>query len=174
MPRTAKSEAIVLNKRNLPTQDLIITLFTQENGKQKILVKGVKKISSKRLPHLQTGNIVKIVIYDSQRKLYLQETTLISGFSTIKNNPKRLSFLFFYFHVLDRILPENQQELDVYKGTKHFLIDLAKSTPTLSLLEKHLNILLKRLGYLDKNLDLEELHYLLEELMNEKIPLIII
>lgn len=174
MSRTSKIEGIVLKKRNLPTQDMIVTLFTKEVGKIQILAKGVKKISSKRLPHLQTGNILNAVIYNSERKHYLQETSLISGLSQIKKDSKKMSFVYFYFHIIDRLLPENQQELDIYKAVKHFLIDLSKSLTTVPLLEKHLNILLKKLGYISKKGSLDELHKTVEELINEKVPLIII
>lgn len=174
MSRTSKTEGIVLKKKNLPTQDMIVTIFSQEAGKIRILAKGVKKISSKRLPHLQTGNIINAVIYNSEKKLYLQETTLISGLSQIKKDSKKMSFVYFYFHIIDRLLPENQQELDIYNAVKHFLIDLSRSVTTIPLLEKHLNILLKKLGYINKKSSLDELHKLVEELINEKVPLIII
>lgn len=174
MSRTSKTEGIVLKKKNLPTQDMIVTIFTQEMGKIRILAKGVKKISSKRLPHLQTGNIINAVIYNSEKKLYLQETSLISGLSQIKKNSKKISFVYFYFHIIDRLLPENQQELEIYNAVKHFLIDLSKSASTIPLLERHLNILLKKLGYINKKGTLDELHKTVEELINEKVPLIII
>lgn len=175
MSRAFKSEGIVLKKRNLPSQDIIVTIFSKEMGKIRVLAKGVKKISSKRLPHLQTGNIIEGVIYhSSEKRLYLQETTLISGLSQVKKDPKKMSFLYFYFHIIDRLLPENQQELEIYDAVKRFLIDLSKSKATISLLEKHLNILLKKLGYINKDGSLDELHKLVEELMNEKVSLIII
>jgi DNA repair protein RecO len=174
MSRTSKTEAIVLKKKNLPSQDMIVTLFTQEMGKMRILAKGVKKISSKRLPHLQTGNVINVVLYNSDKKSYLQEASLISGLTQIKNDSKKLSFLYFYFHLLDRLLPENQQEVEIYKTVKLFLIDLSKSDAVTPLLEKHLNVLLRKLGYINKKGNLEELHRLVEELMNEKVPLLII
>lgn len=174
MSRVTKTEGIVLKKRNLPTQDMIVTIFTQEMGKLRILAKGVKKISSRRLPHLQTGNIVNSVIYNSDRKSYLQETSLISGLSQIKSDSTKMSFIYFYFHLLDRLLPENQQESEIYNVVKRFLIDLSKSTATTSFLERHLNVLLRKLGYIDQKESLEELHRLVQELMNEKVPLLVI
>lgn len=174
MSRTSKTEGIVLKKRNLPSQDIVVTLFTQEMGKVRILAKGVKKITSRRLPHLQTGNIIKVVIYNADKKGYLQETSLISSLSQVKNDPKKLSFCYFYFHVLDRLLPENQQELEIYDATKRFLIELSKTEAMTDLLEKHLNILMKKLGYISKSSSLEELHKFVQELTNEKVPLFII
>lgn len=174
MSRVTKTEGIVLKKRNLPTQDMIVTIFTQEMGKLRILAKGVKKISSRRLPHLQTGNIINSVIYNSDKKSYLQETSLVSGLSQIKSHSTKMSFIYFYFHLLDRLLPENQQESEIYSVVKHFLIDLSKSAATTPFLEKHLNVLLRKLGYIDQKESLEELHRLVQELMNEKVPLLVI
>ncbi len=174
MSRTSKTEGIVLKKKNLPNQDMIVTIFSEVMGKIRILAKGVKKISSKRLPHLQTGNIINAVIYNSEKRLYLQETSLISGLTQIKKDSKKISFVYFYFHIIDRLLPENQQEPDIYNAVKRFLIDLSKSSTTIPLLEKHLNILMKKLGYISKKGSLDEIHKLVEELINEKVPLIII
>ncbi|MBI4009495.1 recombination protein O N-terminal domain-containing protein, partial [Candidatus Roizmanbacteria bacterium] len=52
MKRTLKTEAIVLRKRSLPNQDKIVTLFTKELGKLNVFAKGIKKITSRRLPHV--------------------------------------------------------------------------------------------------------------------------
>ena len=63
MKRTIKTEAVVLRKRSLPNQDAIVTLFTKELGKINTIAKGIKKITSRRLPHTQTANLINTVIY---------------------------------------------------------------------------------------------------------------
>ncbi len=174
MSKTIKTEAIVLKRKNLLDKDTLITFFSKESGKVNVFAKGIKTISSKRLPHTQTANLIKAVIYNKDGKMFLQETSLLSGFSDIKRDSKKISFLYFFFHVLDRLLPENQREDRVYDETKRFLINLSRKDATIKLLEKHLNKLLQDLGYIHGKKSLEQLHRIVEELTNEKIPLLII
>ncbi|MBI4226632.1 DNA repair protein RecO, partial [Candidatus Roizmanbacteria bacterium] len=63
MKRTIKTEAIVLRKRSLPNQDTIVTLFSKKIGKVNAFAKGIKKITSRRLPHVQTANLINAVLY---------------------------------------------------------------------------------------------------------------
>lgn len=172
MTRIFKTEALILKKRNLLNKDIITTLFTQKYGRLKVIAYGVKKITSRRLSHVQTGNLINALIYRKDDRFYLQETQLISGFFQIKNNQQKINELYFLFFVLDRLLPENQKEPLVYQLSKNFLIDLSKTMDfNKSILTKYLNKILVLLGYLKKDKPFEKLWFFLqEELLQEKIP----
>ncbi|MFN4212609.1 MAG: DNA repair protein RecO [Microgenomates group bacterium] len=171
MRRILKTEAIVLKKRNLLNKDIIITLFTEKYGRLNVVAFGIKKITSRRLSHIQTGNLIKVLIYKKDDRFYLQESQLISGFSQIKDNQQKIKDLYLFFFVLDRLLPENQKELLVYQLTKKFLIDLSKSIANKkSILTKYLNKTLIFLGYLTKEKHFDEIKFYIEELLQEKIP----
>lgn len=176
MPRITKTEAIVFKKNtNLLHKDSLITLFTQEYGKLKLIAKGIKKVTSRRLPHNQTGNLIKAIIGRKDSFFYLQETELVSHFSEIKKNKTKINILYFYFFVLDRLLPENQKELTIYNLTKKFLINLSRSnTFDKEKTASYLNKVLIHLGYSDRELVFEEAINLTEELINEKLPAFVI
>ncbi|MEK7109728.1 MAG: DNA repair protein RecO, partial [Patescibacteria group bacterium] len=71
--RSLKTEAIVLKKKDLLNKDVLISLFTQDLGRLTIFAKGVKKITSRRSPHLQTGNLINVLISHKNDHYYLQE-----------------------------------------------------------------------------------------------------
>ncbi len=170
MHKTIKTEAIVLKKRSLLNTDALITLLTSEAGKINVIAKGVKKISSRRLPHLQTTNLINVLIYRNKERAYLHETSLISAFSQIKKDSKKINYLYFMLLALDRLLPENQKEYAIYLETKRFLIELSQDkVNSVKILEKYLSSLLKKLGYLIENKNLVELLTLIEELTGKKI-----
>lgn len=171
--KTIKTEGIVLRKRSLPNQDLIIDFFSKEKGKLIIFAKGIKKITSRRLPHTQTGNLINTVIYKKDDRLYLQETTLISGFSEIKKNQQKMDDLYFILFVVDRLAPENQKEPLLYNVLKKFLIDLSRTAVNDRLLvTRYLNKLLIILGYLHTEKPLDELRAFIENIIEEKLPTI--
>ena len=176
MLRIIKTEAIVFKKNtNLLHKDSLITLFTQEHGKLKVFAKGIKKVTSRRLPHSQTGNLIKAIISRKDSFFYLQETELISHFSELKKDKTKINILYFYFFILDRLLPENQKETLIYNLTKRFLIELSRSkTFEQRKIVFYLNKILTNLGYSDKELVFEEAVNLIEELINEKLPAFVI
>ncbi|KKQ02182.1 MAG: repair protein RecO protein [Candidatus Roizmanbacteria bacterium GW2011_GWA2_36_23] len=169
--QTIKSEAIVLRKRNLPNQDLIINLFTKDKGRLTVFAKGIKKITSRRLSHSQTGNLVNAVIYKRNDYSYLQETNLVSAFSQIKTNKQKTNCLYFMLFVLDRLLPENEKEEQIYDIVKRFLIELSNSKENnRQFINRYLNKIMMVLGYLHEIKPLEQLTYLIEGIINEKLP----
>ncbi len=171
MKRTLKTEGLVLRKRPMPNQDKIITIFTKELGKVNVFAKGIKKITSRRLPHVQTANLINSVLYKKNDFFYLQESSLISGFTEIKKDPKKIKNLYLFFFVLERLLPENQPEPPVYNLTKKFLIELSKITKDNTVINtKFLNELLKLLGYSQEIKSFDDIRYIIEEIIHEKLP----
>jgi len=172
MQRTFKTEALVIKKKPLLNKDNIITIFTEKSGKINTFAKGIKKITSRRLSHVQTGNLVKVELYKKADRFYLQETYLISSFTDIKKDPHKLDSLYFIFFILDRLLPENEKEVEIYFLIKQFLIELHRVKKISSnRLSFYLNRILVLLGYIDKNQNLNQLINLTEEIINEKIPI---
>jgi len=171
MIRSLKTEAVVLRKKGLLNKDVLISLFTQDLGRLMIFAKGIKKITSRRSPHLQTGNLINILVSHKNDHYYLQESQLISGFSKLKKDENKVEQLYSFLFVLDRLLPEQQKETKIYNLTKNFLIDLSKSFESETIIIRYLTKAMKLMGYLDKKVSSPELKSLIEEIINEKIPL---
>lgn len=171
MKRTLKTEAFVLRKRSLPNQDKIITLFTKESGKITTIAKGIKKITSRRLPHIQTANLINVILYKKNDRFYLQETALQSGFTTIKKHQRKLQLLYQLLFVVERMLPEYQPEPLVYTLVKKFLIELSDEVvDDTKLLTYYLNRLLFLLGYSKEDKSLDEARRTIQEIIHEKMP----
>ena len=164
-----------MRKKSLLNKDVIITFFTQDRGKIKVFAKGIKKITSRRLPHLQSGNLIQGLFSKKGDRIYLQETKLISHFSGLKKDRKKTLCLYFMLFILDRMLPEGQKEEAVYMNFIKFIIELSKAKKNYQkLLEKHINEMLRFFGYTTKELPLSDLKETIEEIINEKIPAFII
>ncbi|MDO8608999.1 MAG: DNA repair protein RecO [bacterium] len=171
MLRSQKIEAFVLKKYSLLNKDIVITVFSREFGKLGIFAKGVKKINSRRLPHLQTGNLINVIISQKNSYSYLHETTLISGFSKIKEDGSKMQFAYYMLFVIERLLPENQKEDKLYTVLKQFFIDLSKDDEwTVKKFVHYLNLVLRLQGFINEDKFLTELNTTIEEIIHEKIP----
>lgn len=170
MTRGFKTETIVMKRKDLLDKDSLVFLFTKLEGKIVAIVKGVKKITSRRAPHLQTGNLLDIYIHRKNDRIYLEQSNLLSGFSELKKNSEKIKILYRFFFVLDRLLPEHQKEEVVYNLTKSFLIKLSQSASSNEILPLYLNKLLKALGYTKEDHDRRELEEIISDLIDEKLP----
>lgn len=162
-------EGFILKKKILLEKDTMVTLFTQEAGKVRALAKGIRKFTSRRAAHVQTGNLIRAHLSESHGILYLQSSALISGFLKLRT-PQYFDHMYLYLAALDALLPENQQELELYRSTKQFFIRLNGSTNPLTILRDSLQNLIHLLGYADRIYSLDEIISIIEENTEKKLP----
>lgn len=170
-----KTEAFVLKNQSYLERDYLTTFFTKKLGKIKVFSKGVKKITSRRLSYLDTGNLVEIILRKKNDLFYLEKIELKSGLITIKNNKKKIHPFFLFLFFLDRLLPEGQREERIYILAKKYISQLDKGSEDYlkKLSIKFYNQLLRNLGFSNSELNLIEIKKIIEEIINEKIPLFI-
>ncbi len=176
MKKIIKLEGFVLKKQPLLDKDLLVTVFTDLQGKIKVIAKGVKKITSRRLAHLESGNLIKMILVKQRDRVYLQESELISGLTEIKYNQIKINYLYLLLFIIDRLLPENQIDRSVYRLMRQFINRLAKEENLqLDLFYNcYIRQLLIDLGYLNKSGNKKKIKTYLEEIIDEKLPAFII
>lgn len=115
-----KVRAVVLKRRNAGEADRIITIFTKEYGKMRVIAKGIRKITSRRAAHLEVfreafltvhkGKTLDIVTEVTSRPLFHESYTV-----------QKVSFAYYLCELVDRLLPEHlptgrqsQEHADVF------------------------------------------------------------
>lgn len=174
-----KTEGFILKKKTLLEKDFLISIFTEKKGKINCLAKGARKITSRRLSYLETGNLVDILIEEKRSIFYIKEINLKSCFLNIKNNLKKINLMYQFLYFLERILPENQKEENVFKLTKLFFIKMSinknqNEVDSNNLLYFYMNKILIELGYLKFLTDKYKIEKTFLELTNEKITSFIV
>lgn len=166
--KLTQTEGFVLRKTVLKGADSAYTIFTSDFGKLRVIAKGVKKITSKRSPHLQSGNYLRFTYSERNDVYFLHNTELKSGFLSLKSDQSKLEQMYLFLFVLDRLLPELQSEPDIFELCKSFFIKLGKESgdTVYPLLSKLLNLL----GYASTTLSREEVREVIERQIHEKIP----
>lgn len=170
MKGSFKDEAFVLKKITLLNRNVLVDLFTREHGHIAIIAYNASKMTSRRGPHLQTGNLVKIEAVKKGERFFLSETTLVSGFSQIKEDRSKIDHLYVFLFFLEHILPEGVAELEVFNLFKSYLVTLAKESAPMPITIAYLNKILQKLGYTQDPLPNSQLRDFIEELIGEKLP----
>lgn len=147
--RYSNDFGIILKKNQLLGDNILVTLFSLSKGKVVLKAYGVKKLNSKRMAHLETGNYISFSSYQKGAHTTLTETELVYGYSKIRKSSEKLAYLFTYLFVLNRILPEDQPDGAMFTNTKAFLKELNNKTEFVTKdLINHFDQLLFTAGFL--------------------------
>jgi len=164
-----KINGFVLKRRSLLEKDAIMTMFTKEQGKMTLLVKGVRKITSKRAAHIQTGNLIRAQIRESKGIYYLQSSELVSGFLSLRTE-MYIDHIYLFLSIIDGLMPEAQEDREVYTTIQQFFVRLSKKSNHSDVLRVSIQTLLETLGYIDRMLSLSELILTAENHMEKRLP----
>lgn len=171
MPHVTKTEAIIVKKKILLQKDVLVTMLTQEQGKISAIAKGIKNITSRRAPHIQTGNLLNVNLSNRGHAFYLQGSDLISAFASIKDSQEKVHYLYTFLFIIDRLIPEAEEDIDLYYLVKSFLIHLAKVEKDITdYFSEYLYKLLQMQGYVQERKSLTDLIRTVEEIIHEKVP----
>ncbi|MCS7092925.1 MAG: DNA repair protein RecO [Patescibacteria group bacterium] len=166
-----KVEGFILKKKSLLENDVLSSVFTKERGKIFIIAKGAKKITSRRLSFLETGNFVKLILHSSNGSLFLKEVQLIKHQAFYRLTLSQIRIFYQFLYLLDRLLPENQAEPRIFFILKKFLDELAKIEEKKigNFFYQNLNRLFFNLGYTRHFLAREEANRLISQLIDQEI-----
>lgn len=148
--RNSTVSAIVLKRSNFSEADKIMTLFTKERGKVKVLAKGVRRIKSRRASHLELFNYLNVVLHQGKNFDFVTEAKAVEQYSFSKKDLEKTGYLFYLSEVLDQILPEEQAHPDIFEDLIFTLNQVQTSSQPQRQVKEFVVQLLWSLGYLPK------------------------
>ncbi|EKD66911.1 MAG: DNA repair protein RecO, partial [uncultured bacterium] len=69
--------AFILRRSNVGEADKILTIFSKKIGKLRVIAKGIRKISSRRGPHVDLFNEVSMMLHHGKTMDIVTEVTTI-------------------------------------------------------------------------------------------------
>lgn len=114
MIRTYKTEGIVIKRINFGEADKILTIFTPRYGKIVALVKGVRKINSRKSPHVELFNHIKAFLHYGRTWDYITEAESIETFAYLRSQLDRVAYAFRIVEEVDRLCAERQVHKNIF------------------------------------------------------------
>lgn len=149
-----KLTGIVLKRINVGEADRIITLLSQENGKIKVIAKGIRRIKSRRAPHLEIFSHLTLFIHDSKFLPYVTEAQIIEGFKGIRKNFRKIAIAYHLCEITDNLLPEKEKNEDLFSSLLSVIKLLDQEESYLEIrkgVRLFVEDMLLRLGYIRRN-----------------------
>ena len=112
--RSFRTEGIVIKRSNYSEADRIVTILTRKFGKIKVKATGVRRINSRRSPHIEPLNYCIFNLYQGKNMFTLTEVESRESFPLLKKDLKRIGFAYHVCELIDGLCPENQEHPDVF------------------------------------------------------------
>lgn len=145
--RTYKTEGIIIKRRNFGEADRILTVFTKRFGKIQVKAVGVRRITSRRSPHVELLNFSSLSLHKGHGLPILTEAEAIADFSVIKENLTKVGFAYHICELINGLCPENQENRRVFYLLKDVLSQLEIEGDIVSIIHEFEIELLTTLGY---------------------------
>jgi len=127
IPRTTKSEAIVLRTRHFAEADCLLILLTPAEGKVRAVVKGARKPKSKLGGHLQPFTHVAIELVQGRSLSIVTGAQVLHSFLPLKEDLVRLSQASYICELADAFAPEGEENRPLFDLLLSSLRSLAEA-----------------------------------------------
>lgn len=150
--RSYKAEGIILKRKNIGEADRIITVFTREYGKLRLIAKGIRKVASRRAPHLEVFTRVRLIVHAGKTLESISEVEPIEIYEQVRSDLSRVSMAYYLCELIDSLVAEKQEHNDVFVLLSRGLRDLgAGKVSSIYAVSKTFTLeLLWTLGFLPK------------------------
>lgn len=115
--RLYRVRGIVLRRRDLGEADRIVTIFTAEQGKLRIVAKGSRRPSSKMAGHLEPFCATRLLVARTRGLDIISQAETIEHFSSLRLREAAIATASYLAELIDALLPEDQAHEPVYELT---------------------------------------------------------
>lgn len=150
MQKTSRSKtvrALIIHSKRIGEKDRLVTLITQEFGKQKAVAKSARTIKSRQRASLEPGSVIKTHLITTKSLPIMTQTDLLSDTSSIRSSLPKMRQLQQLFEFYNALLVEEELEnalfMNVLAARDSIINQETTSTAILTMIDG----ILVQLGY---------------------------
>lgn len=145
--RNSKVEGVIIRRRNTGEADRILTIFTKTQGKIQVKAKGVRRITSKRSPHIELLNHSLLTLYTGKGLPFVTESETIEDYAFIKQDLFLIGAAFHICELMDSLCAENQEHPFLFTVLLQTLSKITKGENVKDTMHVFENTMLSQLGF---------------------------
>ena len=147
LPKTYKTEAIVIKHADLGEADRILTLITSRAGKIRAVGKGVRRMKSRLGGHLEPLTHCSLMLTRGRQLDTISQSQTIDAFFGIRGDLRLTAYALYLSELTDAFSSERAENYPIYKLLLDTLHHLEK-TPSVTVLSRYFELqLVGHAGY---------------------------
>lgn len=108
--RSFRADAIVLRHANWGEADRILTLFTREKGKLRVVVKGARRIKSRKAGHVEPFTHVSLLLARGRDLPVVTQVETINAHLPLRESLEHTGYAAYVVELVDRFTYEEESE----------------------------------------------------------------
>ncbi len=119
--RTYRTEAIVLRRKDFGEADRILTLFTPQRGKVRVVAKGIRKPRSRKAGHLELFTCSRLLLAKGRDLDVVTQAETVHAYRPLREDLLRGAYAAYAVELLDRFTPDEQENAELYALLREML-----------------------------------------------------
>ncbi|MFQ5858562.1 MAG: DNA repair protein RecO [Anaerolineae bacterium] len=118
--RLYRTPAIVLKRQDFGEADRILTLFTPDVGKLRVIAKGVRKITSRKSGHVELFTYSHLLIAKGRNLDIVTQAETLQSFRAVREDLSRIMYAYYIAELVDQFTEdrdENRRLFDLLLAT---------------------------------------------------------
>lgn len=112
-----KSEALIIKRINLGEADKILTIFTPNFGKLRVVAKGVRKVTSRLAGHVELFTRSQMLLARGRNLDIVTQSETVDAYRPLHEDLSRIARASYTAEMLDKLTPDALEIYPAYKLT---------------------------------------------------------
>jgi DNA repair protein RecO (recombination protein O) len=113
--RSYRTEALVIRHTNFGEADRILTLYSREKGKIRVVAKGARKLKSRKAGHLEPFTRVQLQLAKGRDLPIVTQAETIEAYLNIRNSLEITAQAAYVLEILDRFTFDEEENRELYR-----------------------------------------------------------
>ena len=146
--RLYRVQAIVLKRTDVGEADRLLTLFTPDRGKIRVVAKGARKPTSRKSGHVELFTHCALMIAKGRQFDIVTQADTIDAFAPLRDDLDRLGYAYYLAELVDRFLEDGAENRSLFDLLDESLDRLGQTETDPGLLARFFELhLLHAVGY---------------------------
>jgi DNA repair protein RecO (recombination protein O) len=113
--RLYRTDAIILSRSDFGEADRLLTVFTPERGKIRLLGKGVRKTTSRKAGHVELFMLTDMLVARGRTWDIISQAEIVEPYRALREDLERTSHAYYLAEVVDRFTEEHDANRPLFE-----------------------------------------------------------
>jgi DNA repair protein RecO (recombination protein O) len=105
--RLYRIDAIILRRSDFGEADRLLTVYTSERGKLRLLAKGVRKTTSRKAGHVELFMLTNMLVAQARTWDIISQAEIVEAYRGLRDDLDKASYAYYLAELVDRFTEEH-------------------------------------------------------------------
>ena len=113
--RLYRTDAIILRRSDFGEADRLLTVFTPERGKSRLMAKGVRKTTSRKAGHVELFMLTDMLVARGRTWDIISQAEVVEAYRALREDLDKTSHAYYLAELTDRFTEEHDPNRPLYE-----------------------------------------------------------